>query len=172
MASRTGWRLYPRSVKVYSTLGGHFRVDGSGQQAAVLHLPELSGQDLLAHAVDGAFQLAEALRTGEQIPQDQHLPFVADERQRGLYRTGGQGLFYHVAPSVQMIFCVHCSPPEAVPSRQLPTGAYTTILCVLPRSAPLCYDECVEGRTSRAANHLEVLYHEQAQFYNNQTQSG
>ncbi len=44
MASRMGFRLYPRSVSVYSTRGGDLRIDRTGQQAAPLHLPELGRQ--------------------------------------------------------------------------------------------------------------------------------
>ena len=70
MASRIGLRLRPKSVSVYSTRGG----TSAGQKAAVLHLPELGGQHLLADVSNGLLQFAKALRTGYQIPQDQHLP--------------------------------------------------------------------------------------------------
>ena len=58
MASRTGFRLYPSS----------FSVDLPGQQPAFLHLPQLSGQNLLSYMTDGLFQLPKPLCARHQIP--------------------------------------------------------------------------------------------------------
>ena len=88
MASRTGRRLRPRSVRVYSTRGGNLRVDGAGEQSAGLHLPQLGGEDLLGDGADGLFQLPKAFGARHQVSQDQNLPFVADQGQGGFHRTG------------------------------------------------------------------------------------
>ena len=58
--------------------------------SAFLHLPQLSGQNLLSYMTDGLFQLAESLRALHQVAQYQNLPFVADEHQRGFHRACGQ----------------------------------------------------------------------------------
>lgn len=50
MASKMGLRLYPSSVRVYSTRGGTSGQTVAGEQAAILHLTELRGEDFLAHA--------------------------------------------------------------------------------------------------------------------------
>ena len=56
--------------------------------SAFLHLPQLSGQNLLSYMTDGLFQLSKTLCARHQIPEDQHLPFIADEGQGGLHRAG------------------------------------------------------------------------------------
>ena len=66
--------------------------------SAFLHLPQLSGQNLLGHMTDGLFQLSKTLCARHQIPENQHLPFIADEGQGGLHRAGREffeDLFFH-----------------------------------------------------------------------------
>ena len=48
--------------------------------SAFLHLPQLSGQNLLSYMTDGLFQLAEPHGAVEQqIAQDQNFPFITDK---------------------------------------------------------------------------------------------
>ena len=56
--------------------------------SAFLHLPQLSGQNLLSYMTDGLFQLPKAFGARHQVSQDQNLPFVADQGQGGFHRTG------------------------------------------------------------------------------------
>lgn len=88
-----GCRLRPSGVRLYSTRGGHLRVGLALHQTVFLHLPQLGGEHLLAHAGQRLFQLAETLGAGEQVPQDQHLPFVTDHGEGGFHRAGRQFLF-------------------------------------------------------------------------------
>ena len=78
---------------MYSTSRRHLGVDLARQQTAGLHLAQLCGQNLLRDVPDGLFQFAETQGAVRQVTQDEHLPFIADERQRGLDRAGGQFLF-------------------------------------------------------------------------------
>ena len=78
--------LYPRR---------NLRIDCPGQQAALLHLPELGGQYLGTHTANRFLQFPKPLCTRQQIANNEYLPLVADERQRCLHRAGGQSFCLH-----------------------------------------------------------------------------
>ena len=59
-------------------------------KTAFLHGAKLCGQHFLRHRADGFFQFAETFGSGHQIPQNQHLPLIPDEGQRGFHGTGGK----------------------------------------------------------------------------------
>lgn len=90
MGSRMSLRPHPVSVRVCSTLGG--------TSAYTLRVSRPLSSISRSWAVstfwvmwaDGLFQLAEAPGAVHQLPQDQYLPFVADEHQGGLDWAGGQ----------------------------------------------------------------------------------
>ena len=85
-----------------------------------LHRPKLGGQDLLRHIAYGLFQLPEPLRSRHQVPQDQHLPLIPDEGQRGLHRAGRK---------LSFCFCsAHFDPSKKILSLTLALAMIGTIL--------------------------------------------
>lgn len=65
----------------------HFRKNLAVHKPVRLHIPKLCGQHLLAYAADRLFQFSKTLGSRQKIPQDQHLPLVADKRQGRLHRA-------------------------------------------------------------------------------------
>ena len=77
-----------KKLKIIDAAGRDLRIDRTGQQAAPLHLPELGRQHFLADRADGLLQFSKTLCPRHQIPENEHLPLVTDQRQRGFHRTG------------------------------------------------------------------------------------
>src|SRR5690606_6449293 len=56
----------------------HFVEDGARDEAVALQLAPLLSEHLFGHANDRPLELAEAKRSGRQLPEDGHLPLPAD----------------------------------------------------------------------------------------------
>ena len=54
-----------------------------------LHRAQIAGEHFLRDAADRPLQFFEAARTFHELAHDEHLPFVANQRQRHLDGTGG-----------------------------------------------------------------------------------
>ena len=85
---QNGFQAVPQVGQRVFHAGWDLRIDRTGQQAAPLHLPELGRQHFLADRADGLLQFSKTLCPRHQIPENEHLPLVTDQRQRGFYRTG------------------------------------------------------------------------------------
>lgn len=85
---QNGFQAVPQVGQRVFHAGRDLRIDRTGQQAAPLHLPELGRQHFLADRADGLLQFSKTLCPRHQIPENEHLPLVTDQRQRGFHRTG------------------------------------------------------------------------------------
>lgn len=66
--------------------GRNLRIDRADDKAVGFQGTETVGQDFLADTVQVFAQFVEPPRPGQQVPQDEQLPFVADERNSGRQR--------------------------------------------------------------------------------------
>ena len=92
----------------------HFRrnlgIDFASDQAVTLELPQLRGQHLLRRAGQQPPQLIEAPYTVAQVPQDDALPFPANDLKRVLHRTG-VGFFHGTTSLESALLPSSTSPP-------------------------------------------------------------
>ena len=111
MESKMGFRLFPSSVREYSTLGG------SGPQTASLHGPQLGRQDLLGYVSHGLLQLSKSFGSGHQVPENEDLPFVPNEAQCGFHRAGREFCPYlcifHISSPPKYVFVSFPQGPVA-----------------------------------------------------------
>lgn len=62
-------------------------LNGSNQDACLLQLPELLGEDLVSNALNGPAKLPEAPRSVFQFEKNKRLPLPSDDVDRGLHGT-------------------------------------------------------------------------------------
>src|ERR1700716_2272391 len=108
----------------------HLGKDRARDDALTFKIAQLHREHVLAHASDRSPEFIEAAWTSQELPQDQHFPFPAKNRQsrvdlrgRLAERSGmatGLSHLFHTTPQNPSYLCVRCS------SRYLPIMSTST----------------------------------------------